>query len=422
MTKGDVVEKSMVFGELELAFTDQYSWRWDDEDTGGKHWVSFWHPKPPQGFHALGTVALPAWGSDNLNPKTPNTKVKEHVVSLCVKNGPAQASEGKKPPLAHPEDYAVVWKDVGSGGKHYGACWRPVAPGGYVALGCVMSENTYDKPALTDVVCVREDLTHMADLKWIYEDKGTSAKDYFSVWANQVPPAYQDGRDGGHRALVAPNTFTAASSWDEPSRGAPERRVLCIEMPVEEKPHPDGFPKLTGRVRPADRTPETTVNVVWVPFMAVKDDDKSASWKLANSPFYRIERRASWYMHRFSNNTTSASQSISETVTVGVEKDRSDTFSAEVGISVSAQVGVSSGVASASVTTTYSLALGYSRSTATKNLEHKSVTHNLTVPPNKAAAMWVGDHTIQVTRQDGTHVGTPLTFHGDSTHFDEFPD
>ncbi|MET9694929.1 hypothetical protein ABZY81_42230 [Streptomyces sp. NPDC006514] len=39
-----------------------------------------------------------------------------------------------------------------------------------------------------------------------------------------------------------------------------------------------------------------------------------------------------------------------------------------------------------------------------------------------AAAMWVGDHTIQVTRQDGTHVGTPLTFHGDSTHFDEFPD
>ncbi|OLZ63843.1 hypothetical protein AVW11_19820 [Streptomyces amritsarensis] len=133
----------------------------------------------------------------------------------------------------------------GSGGKHYGACWRPVAPGGYVALGGVMSENTHDKPALTDVVCVREDLTHMADLKWIYEDKGTGAKDYFSVWANQVPPAYQDGRDGGHRAQVAPNTFTAASSWDEPSPGAPERRVLCIEMPVEEKP--------PGRLSEADR-------------------------------------------------------------------------------------------------------------------------------------------------------------------------
>ncbi|WP_169790996.1 Vps62-related protein [Streptomyces katrae] len=48
-----------------------------------------------------------------------------------------------------------MWKDVSSGGKHYGACWRPVAPGGCVAMGCVMSENTYDKPALTDVVCVR---------------------------------------------------------------------------------------------------------------------------------------------------------------------------------------------------------------------------------------------------------------------------
>ncbi|MFD5419130.1 Vps62-related protein [Streptomyces sp. NPDC127069] len=141
---------SLVFGELELAFTDQYSWRWDDESTGGKYWVSFWHPKPPQGFHALGSVVLPA-------------------------------SEGRKPPPAHPEDYTVVWKDVGSGGKHYGACRRPVAPGGHMALGCVMSENTYDKPALTAVVCVREDLTHMADLKWVYEDKGTGAKYYFSV-------------------------------------------------------------------------------------------------------------------------------------------------------------------------------------------------------------------------------------------------
>ncbi|MFE1791951.1 hypothetical protein ACFW7J_26760 [Streptomyces sp. NPDC059525] len=114
---------------------------------------------------------------------------------------------------------------------------------------------------------------------------------------------------------------------------------------MEEKPYP------------ADRTPETTVNAAWVPFMAVKDDHKSASWKLADSPLYRIERRASWYMHRFVNNTSSP-QSLSETVTVGVEKDGSDTFSAEVGISVSAQVGVSSGVASASVTTTYSLAVG----------------------------------------------------------------
>ncbi|MFD5419131.1 hypothetical protein ACFWJT_14020 [Streptomyces sp. NPDC127069] len=129
-------------------------------------------------------------------------------------------------------------------------------------------------------------------------------------------------------------------------------------MSVEEKPHPDGFPKLTGRTRPADRTPETTVNAVWVPFVAVKDADKSASWKLANSPLYRIERRASWYMDRFVNNTTGSPQSISETVTVGVEKDRNVTFSAEVGISVSAQVGVNSGVASASVTTTYSLAVG----------------------------------------------------------------
>ncbi|MGW7317726.1 hypothetical protein [Streptomyces sp. NPDC054865] len=44
------------------------------------------------------------------------------------------------------------------------------------------------------------------------------------------------------------------------------------------------------------------------------------------------------------------------------------------------------------------------------------------MPPNKAAAMWVGDHTLRVTRQDGEAVGSPLTFHGDSTHFDEFPD
>lgn len=415
-----MAEKSKAFGELTLAYTDKLTWCWDDEDSGGKHWVSFWQPVAPEGFKVLGTVAIPAWGSANLNPGTPNEKIKDHVVAMVVKETPGVPSATGKPPLAAPTDYEKVWQDSGTGTKYKGMIWRPIPPKGYVAMGCVTPKDSYDKPPLDAVVCVREDLTFGSNAKWIYSDAGAGGKEDLSVWRNVVPPSYVDNTDGRTRALIAPNTFAAHNAYNQP-QWLPEMRVLCLPMPVEE-PVRSPYPELTNHSQPASKTPEVPANAVWVPFTAITDTAKSTPWKLENSPFYKLERKAAWSLVRHLNNNTQIVQKVTEAVTLGVEKEQVSSFTAAVGVAFTATAGVSSGFASAEVSTTYSLELGFGTSTGLKEIESRQVTKELSAPPGTAAAVWVGSSTIQVVRADNTRVGPPVTFKGETDYYDQYPD
>ncbi|MFD0358252.1 Vps62-related protein [Streptomyces sp. NPDC127110] len=412
--------KTMAFGELELAFTDKFSWCWDDEDTGGKHWVSFWHPQPPKGFLPLGTVAIPAWGSANLNPTTKAKKIEDHVVALCVKESGTTPAD-KAPALAAPVAYEKLWTDVGTGGKYKGSLWRPIPPEGYVAMGCVVPKDTYEEPPLDAVMCVRADLTDHSKATLIYNDKGTGGKEDVSVWQNNVMPEYVDNTSGDTRALMSTNTFTAHAAYGEP-KSLPDMRVLCLPMPVAKAAWP-AAPELSDRSRPAERTAPVTANALWIPFTAVKDEDRSVPWKLEHSPFYRIERKVSWELVDHVDNNTESPAKLSRAITTGVEKESANNFQITTGIQVNATAGVSGGVASASVSTTYSLELGFSHSTSVKELESKTVTVEKDVLPNTSLAAWVGSNSLQVVRADHTLVGKPLQFRGKSSvRYDQYPD
>ncbi|MFZ3499291.1 Vps62-related protein [Streptomyces sp. 5.8] len=410
---------SKVFGELELAFTDQFTWCWDDKDTGGDLSGSFWHPVAPAGFKALGTIAISAWRAANLKTDRGGYEIKDYVVALCVKDA-GKTPAGEKPALARPTGYENVWTDHGSGGKYNGAVWRPIPPAGYVAMGFVSPVNTYEQPSLDAVVCVREDLTFCANVTAGYHDKGTGAKKDLSLWKNTVPPQYVDNTPGATRVLIAPNTFAAHGSFAQPEI-LPEMRVLCLPMPVE-KPKQPAFPELTSKDTPPQQTPEMAANAVWVPFTAINDTDKPISWKVANSPFYKIERKASWALVLHYNNTSEFPQKKTKTLITGVEKEQSSAFSINTGVSITTTLGVSTPVTSAEVSTTYSLELGFSNSTSLKELESQSVSWELYVLPYTAGAIWAATSTLQVVRADGTRVGPPLTFKADSSHVDQYPD
>ncbi|MEU9993704.1 Vps62-related protein [Streptomyces sp. NPDC048045] len=409
---------SRAFGDLTLAFTDQFTWSWDDEDSRGKYWVSFWHPTAPEGFHALGTVAIPAWGSANLNPKTGAEKIEDHVVALCVKETGKPAA-GQKPALARPAGYEKIWTDVGTGSKYKGSIWRPLAPEGYVAMGCVVPKDTYDKPPLDAVMCVREDLTFGASAKQVYTDKGTGGKIDLSVWSNIVPPSYVDNTDGATRVLIAANTFTAHAAYDQPFH-LPDMHVLCVPMPVE-KPALGSYPQLVDRARPAEKTPDVAANALWVPFTAFTDTAKSVPWKLANSPFYKVQRKTSWTLLEHLSNDMAVERRISKTTNTGIEKTSQDTFNAKTGISVSSTAGISLDPFNASVTTTFSLELGYERMTSLKEFESSSTTWELSALPNTSSAAWIGSNSIQVTRADGSPVSAPLTYVAGSIHYSQYP-
>ena len=56
--------------------------------------------------------------------------------------------------LASPRDYTKVWS-TGGGGSGPFSIWAPLAPSGFVSLGCVASQ---EKPSLDQMRCVRWDV------------------------------------------------------------------------------------------------------------------------------------------------------------------------------------------------------------------------------------------------------------------------
>lgn len=409
------------FGELFVTHVENFTEYWHDGGSRSQKPVGFWQPNIPDNYRALGTVAIPGWGSKNL-PHAGVHVVDEHVVAICVRQNPTVPAARPEPSLADPVDYELVWDDKGSGARYKCSLWRPIPPEGYVAMGLAASDDSYDKPPLNAVACVREDLTHraVASDEPVFTGQGLGTKHDVSVWRNNAPPKYVDSPDSSH-VLIAPNTYVAHTSTDQPKH-LPEMRVLCLPVPSDKNVRP-AQPELEGRTSPAGMTPELLTNAAWLPFEAVKDDERSTEWKLANSPFYRVERRASWTLLKFFNNTTDAAQNVGTTVTTGVEEEEAQAFSVNTGFSYAGTGGFSIGVVTASVTTTLSLDLGFSRSRSTKKLETRADNVSINVPANHAGALWVATNSLQVVRGDGTLVSEPLVFYSfDNFHADQFPD
>jgi hypothetical protein len=273
------------FGELVLAFTTDFDFRWNDRESGGKYDGSFWQPRPPKGFYALGGVGVK--GYDDPSGK---------VAALCVRAADGASSRA---PLALPTGYDRIWKDSGSGAKHDGSCWRPKAPQGYVALGDVFNSGHDTPPPLEDAICVRADLTHDAVAgAFIWDDKDTGSDKDFGAWEIAPPPAFSDPTLG----LFAAGTYVGVDSHDKPKYDA-VLNVLMVPLPNEVGTNPPE-PSLDGYSAPPQRTPEVVDRVVTVPFTAVKDDSRDLRWKVENSPFYQIERKAWYELTIFEHNKT----------------------------------------------------------------------------------------------------------------------
>jgi len=415
---------SQDFGELTLAFTDQFTFCWNDRHTGGDEYGSFWHPQPPAGFHALGSLALRAWGTDNLEQRDGGSDARGsgYTTMLCVKPSAAGEKAVKdkkaKPQLAAPIGYERIWKDAGSGGKYYGCVWRPIAPPGYVPLGCVASPDNYDEPSTSAIMCVREDLTYIADLEAVYSDRGAGAREEISTWKNVAPSDYADAQ--GTHGLLSAGTFTAVDSYKKPDPQR-ESRVLRLEMPVNEdvlgRP-----PAMTSRNPPPPTTDRIVVASVWLPCTAVKDTRRTDAWKYANSPFYQLQRTATWKRLQYLNNDTGRDQPLTDSVTVGWERSQVHGWSVDLGFELSTTYGLGIGPMSSSATFKFSAAFGATASYSSSETRSRTKGRTFTIPSNHAGAMWVGHEELRLLRADGTVVGSTVSCDTDLFAYDQYPD
>lgn len=396
--------KSERYGELDLAFTYTFDLRWNDQDSGGTYAGAFWHPIPPAGdFYPLGGVGVN--GYEDINGKR---------AALCVRA--AQPPGDTLPPTAFPKDYEKIWDDEDSGAKRDGSCWRPIPPSDdYVAMGDVFVKGHGTKPAFNDVVCVRRDLTHLAIAnEFIWNDRHAGSRRDFGAWRIAPPPDYADPELG----LFAAETFIGVASHTKPEFD-PVLNVLMLR-PTSSSTNEPPPPVLTSRAKPPLRTVDVVDHTVTVPFTAIRDDAFDVKWKVDNSPFYEIERHVAYSLILFEDNQTSVEQHKVDSLTVGVEKSESETFSRTTGIEVSVESGISF-IEEAKVSATVSVQLGYEHSTGVTNFQSKTVERSLSIPPNTSAALWVASYGFEAVRSDGSRVSVPLNYDSESFASSQFP-
>jgi len=118
-----------------------------------------------------------------------------------------------------PTGYAEIWNDKGSGADSDFAFWLPLAPGGYVAVGGLVTPN-HTEPPLSAIMCVKESYAEAAGLQGVaWNDKGSGADEDGSAYRIKDSPQvyFAKGYDmpGGNPAWRIKEEYIVKSYGDE---------------------------------------------------------------------------------------------------------------------------------------------------------------------------------------------------------------
>lgn len=398
------------FGPLLLAFTDQFNKMFSSAGSSADD-VSFWQPIPPDGFFILGGLVYPSL-------EDPNGR----DWALCVK-----AADPNSDVLRFPDRFEWIWDSVGSRCDDEGSCWKPIPPWGYTALGHMMVQNNPSSipSGAYNIVCVRDDLLGAGryDPNRVWTDGGTGAANDMSAW-RLIPVPVGDVAEEEGKMRIAANTFLATRDYNPPQQWDPQM-VLQLPIPVVAQPAPR-IPTLTSRLPPEPEEPRCE-RVVSVPFTMITDGSRDLHRQVHETPFYDIERWASYDLVLFNDNGTSSSQQTQISVSTGITKEQSSTFSVTTGIEVSYESGINL-VAQSKGSVKLSLQFGYSTTKSVSEFRSETVTATLDTPAGKAAAVWSAHDHYKIKRRDGSYLTAELTFddsarfvHAEFPHADDMP-
>lgn len=292
----------------------------------------------------------------------------------------------------------VDWKLVGMWLSDEVDVWRAVPPEGYKVFTDVALDKGKD-PWKTGLDawfgCVKE--THDG---FTYAHVAEAEETLSNMWVIKAPD-YWYGTNG---IRMLPGTGARCYSEGPPKDVA---SVHVLNLPVQvvkgslpQKPLMDSFSK------PVDDTDWVTEREIIVPFPAVKDGEKDCVWQVDNSPTYTLRREVRYHLEKFIDNEhSSTEQSVGYSVTQGITQTQTDTWSAKVGISVSAKAGFDIKAVKAEVSTTLSVEMGYSSATSVSEMNSRTDTGTLKTPGFHAGAMYSSGHRLKAIREDGNPVG-----------------
>lgn len=408
--------ESIKVENLLINFTTEFHRIWDNKGSRSKP-GGFWRPSPAPdllpGFFPLGDLAVS--GHDNINHR-------RVVAVVCEGELPSTAANPGKA-LSKPDDFEQVWKDKGSGANTDCSIWRPIAPDGYVALGLVCADGL-DKPSVNSVRCVRADLVVASSIdNMIWSDKGSRAKQDFSVWSVR-PSAAAAGE-----IHFAPGTFVGVNSYTKPVM---HTGAYCLRMRLSLKAEPAPLPpSLTGYEPPASTQPATVTLTARLPWFAIKDPDLSAFEQFRTSPYYHVLKKEQYVLIGYGHNTSSAGQTFKWFDEVQ-NADSLATFSRLTSVEVGAEWNSRLPEFSISLPPTFSVAFSAKLGSSFSPLDADTQRSRLVAPlsahvvtivaKKRIVAVYRTQFDYQLLRSNGTQVAHEGSYSDyDKLHVSEYP-
>jgi hypothetical protein len=410
-----VISEFRTFGEVDLAFSTELQLAWTTWGGHCDHPVAFFNGAvdrdTPTSFYNLGSYPMAA-ATDPAHPDS--SKIAALMIRASARADP------DRPPLAAPVRYDELWNDSRSGADMDGACWAPVAPDGYTALGAYFQQGHRNRPPGNDpgvMVCVRDDLLAQVALgDQIWSDRGSHHHGDLSIWWPAASPLELDDA----MMYATAGTFIANPSYKPP---ADPFYALYLPVPSVSPGVEPQVPPMTSRsVKPPNPAPQVD-HEVEVPFTAITDPTKPVSWQIAHSPFYLLKRLVGYRCLEFYDNETEKDASGQWEITSGVSDQQTNEFATKVGVTIGAEAGVSflgsSGKVSASVTTDF----GWTWSSAHSEMSSETSSLTYDIPSLHACTLWKLDYSFRLDRADGTGVPGELAFvpSGLSATVEQFP-
>ena len=373
-------------GELLITYTSQFQYVYQYAMHPGIE-IYFYEPVVPEGFYALGSLAAccEPWGLFS-------------VMAVQAKPG---------------SDAIVFTHEFTDYDSHI---HNPVAPSGYKAMGQVVTA-TGQTPEST--ACLREDLTIPGRCGLFWNDVDSHGN-WNSCWYISQPAA------GCHEnAYLDPGGFIFRYGDSEPS--GPLVNVLNVNLPLlAEAPSQEYVPSLTSYDVPNDGIAPKMEKCLLVPCMIIRDDNAhNGIWRVANSPFYRLERQVYYKaINHYDNSQGSMAQSFQWQISCGITTTESERIWGETGVELSVDAGVSISFAHENITATVSEKMGYESMNSISELQSNTLTINVNIPPHKAAALWQRYNRYVLYRHNETELEPVSSWECgiNSYVMDEYPD
>ncbi|KAI8947922.1 putative vacuolar protein sorting-associated protein [Xylaria longipes] len=388
-----MANKTFDYGDLRISMTSNYGWVWDDTGSGATRSVCLWTPSSQGDLFPLGDYAQP--GSF--------FEIGGKRASLLVGQNPN--TRPTQPAVARPIDYTQIWGDWGSGGKHDGRIWRPVAPAGYVALGDVGSYGYSSKPSVNKIWCVRQDLVgygkFLENSTWTNQGSGASLDvSFWAVHPNSI------GVEGAECLPVLADTFRAYGNYSRPS--GDEARVLLLPAPKNYDRFRAPAPQLEATKIPSagDQFNSKEQCKLTLPFNYFFAPTHQGSLDNISNPFLTVSRSIAWIAEGVWVNNTDGTITGQQTMKLGVSEEKREEMTHSVGVEISAPYGIE--LSSVSVSLNYQFekqvteGLDAPTHTSTPFTEYseKQVAVTFDVPAHTASVLFAKHIWVRASRLD----------------------